>query len=64
MRKVIFLTLLLANLSGCGLITDSDSKATGDYASCVAKVRQDYPVPPGNINAQNQMIANDCAGKK
>ena len=41
--------------------------AFGDYAAekkkydtCVAKVRKDYPVPPGNVNEQRQMIQNDC----
>lgn len=30
------------------------------YDDCVAKVKKDYPVPPGNVNARNQMIRNDC----
>jgi hypothetical protein len=41
--------------------------AFGDYAedkkkydACVAKVRKDYPVPPGNANTLRQMIQNDC----
>ena len=41
--------------------------AFADYASdkmkydeCVAKVKKDYPVPPGNVNAQNQMIRDEC----
>lgn len=39
----------------------------GDYAedkkkydACVAKVKKDYPVPPGNANTLRQMIQNDC----
>ena len=30
------------------------------YSECVARVKRDYPVPPGNINEQNQMIRVDC----
>jgi hypothetical protein len=30
------------------------------YDACVAKVKKDYPVPPGNVNAQKQMIENEC----
>ena len=30
------------------------------YDACVAKVKKDYPVPPGNVNAQNQMIKDEC----
>lgn len=30
------------------------------YDECVARVRKDYPVPPGNANALSQMIKNEC----
>ena len=34
------------------------------YAECVARVKRDYPVPPGNINEQNQMIKEECGSKQ
>jgi hypothetical protein len=30
------------------------------YAQCVARVKREYPVPPGNINEQNQLIEQEC----
>ena len=30
------------------------------YDECAAKVRKDYPVPPGNVNALNQLIVREC----
>lgn len=29
---------------------------------CIDRVRRDYPVPPGNVNEQNQMIRDECGG--
>lgn len=39
-----------------------ESGFTENYAQCVARVKRDYPVPPGNINTQNQMISDECGG--
>ena len=43
------------------LTADSEAaKRTETYAQCVARVKREYPVPPGNINAQKQMIELQC----
>ena len=34
---------------------------TGEtYAQCVARVKKEYPVPPGNVNTQKQLIELEC----
>ena len=30
------------------------------YADCVAKVKKDYPVPPGYAGTLNQLIKSQC----
>ncbi len=43
------------------LSVTSDASTSGEtYAQCVARVKKDYPVPPGNVNAQKQKIELEC----
>lgn len=54
--------LLAQNASGsCGT---TPLNPGSEYDKCVEKVKRDYPVPPGNINAQNQMIEQECKDKQ
>ena len=58
MRILLVVAFLMTSAFSCGQ-SDAD-KSDGDYASCAARVRRDYPVPPGNKNAQDQMIREEC----
>lgn len=40
-----------------------DSPELKKWNACAAQVRKDYPVPPGNVNTQQQLIEQEC-GKK
>ena len=59
MKKVAKLLFLLLPLVPAVVSADyaADKKK---YDECVAKVKKDYPVPPGNVNARNQLIKNEC----
>ena len=54
--SVLILVAALAH-TATGGDYEADKKK---YEACVAKVKKDYPVPPGNVNAQTEMIQNDC----
>lgn len=59
-------TLLVALVALSFLVTDASAADTAklkEYKACVAKVKKDYPVPPGNVNTRNQMIKQEC-GKR
>lgn len=65
MKKGISISVtILLTLSGCRVVEDVQKAAKDDYSSCVDRVKRDYPVPPGNINAQRQMIEVECEQKK
>jgi hypothetical protein len=52
---------LLPLLLFVAAVASADYKADKKkYDDCVTKTKKDYPVPPGNINEQKQMIKNDC----
>lgn len=54
--------LLAQNTSvSCGSMASTPGS---EYDKCVERVKKDYPVPPGNINEQNQMIEMECKDKK
>lgn len=56
-RKFL-LSMLLASIVPAIALASSEEKK--EYDDCVARVKKDYPVPPGNVNAQNQMIRQEC----
>ena len=51
------------SIISCDATTNGDQSG-GDYGDCAARVRREYKVPPGNINAQNQMIQQECGMNK
>jgi hypothetical protein len=53
-------SVLCAAAAGVLLVTGVGAAHAETYAECVARVKKDYPVPPGNINAQKQMIEQEC----
>jgi hypothetical protein len=57
--KLVYTMLLVAGLIPSVALADyaADKKK---YDECVTQVKKDYPVPPGNINAQNQMVRETC----
>ena len=56
-----FAKLLPLLLLFVGSVASADYKADKKkYDDCVAKTKKDYPVPPGNVNEQKQLIKNDC----
>jgi hypothetical protein len=57
-KNLAICMLLSVGLSGCW---ETDSKTS--QQSCEEKIKKDYPVPPGNINAQKQMIEQECHNK-
>lgn len=57
--KAIASVFLVWSLASAVALADYDADKK-KYDRCVAKVKKDYPVPPGNVNAQKQLIREDC----
>lgn len=56
LTKLLFLLLLLVAVVASADYKEDKKK----YDDCVAKIKKDYPVPPGNVNELKQLIKNDC----
>lgn len=62
-KHFISAATLVALLAISSPVSAEDSPELKKWKECVAKVKKDYPVPPGNVNTQKQMIEQEC-GKK
>lgn len=63
MKKVLICVIALAAMSVGATQASAESDALKAWKECAAKVRKDYPVPPGNVNELNMMIREECGDR-
>lgn len=57
------LTVIATLVAAVTPVFAADTPELKKWKECAAKVRKDYPVPPGNINALNQLIKEQCGDR-
>lgn len=57
-RAMLGAALVLATAAPA--VAQDRMQAMKAWKECMANVRKDYPVPPGNMNELNQRIQNQC----